>query len=226
MLKAVIFDFDGIIANTEPVHLHAFQLTLGERGIPLTEEDYYANYLAYDDKTFFKRVLEDRGYKHDEVLIAEMMAGKSGFYDDLIKGHIEILPGVKDFISRIEGEYRLAIGSGALRDEILHILNFAGIKKYFEVIVSADDIVNCKPAPDVYIEVLKRLNAVRPGAGAISSGECLVIEDSVSGIKSALSAGMKCLAVTNSHPAKELTQAHMVSDSLKEIGPEDLKRLF
>lgn len=226
VLKAVIFDFDGIIANTEPVHLHAFQLTLGERAIPLTEEDYYANYLAYDDKTFFRRVLEDRGYKHDEGLITEMMDRKSGFYDDLIKGHIEILPGVKDFISRIEGKYRLAIGSGALRDEILHILNFAGIKKYFEVIVSADDIVNCKPAPDVYIEVLKRLNAVRPGAGAISSDECLAIEDSVSGIKSALSAGMKCLAVANSYPAKELTQAHMVRESLKEIGPEDLMRLF
>ena len=155
-----------------------------------------------------------------------MMGRKSVHYEDLIKGHIEILPGVEDFISSIRGKYRLAIGSGALRDEIMHILNFAGIRGYFEVIVSADDIVNCKPAPDVYIEVLKRLNTLKPGAGTISAPECLVIEDSVSGIKAALSAGMKCLAVTNSYPAEELSHAHIISKSLKEIGPEDLERIF
>jgi HAD superfamily hydrolase (TIGR01509 family) len=226
VLKAVIFDFDGIIANTEPVHLSAFQLTLGEWGIPLTEEEYYANYLAYDDKTFFRRVLEDREYKHDDALITEMMGSKSVHYEDLIKGHIEILPGVEDFIRGIRGRYRLAIGSGALRDEIVHILNFAGLKESFEVIVSADDIVNCKPAPDVYIEVLKRLNALKPSTGMISAPECLVIEDSVSGIKAALSAGMKCLAVTNSYLAEELSHAHVISKSLKGLGPEDLKRMF
>jgi beta-phosphoglucomutase len=226
MLKAVIFDFDGVIADTEPVHLKAFQLTLGDRGIALTEEEYYADYLAYDDKTFFRRILEDRGYEHDDALILEMMERKSAYYDKLIEGHIEILPGVKDFIIGIRGKYRLAIGSGALRDEILHILDFSGIKNYFDVIVCAEDIVNCKPAPDVYIEVLNRLNALGHGAGTISASECLVIEDAVSGIKAALSAGMKCLAVTNSYPAEELSRAHMVIESLKEMGPEDLKRIF
>jgi HAD superfamily hydrolase (TIGR01509 family) len=226
MIKSVIFDFDGIIANTEPVHLSAFRLTLGEWGIPLTEEEYYANYLAYDDKTFFRRVLEDRDYKHDDALIAEMMERKSRHYDDSIKGHIEILPGVEDFIRSIRGRYRLAIGSGALRDEIVHILKFAGLRESFEIIVSADDIVNCKPSPDVYIEVLKRLNTLGQGAETISAPECLVIEDSVSGITAALSAGMKCLAITNSYPAEELSHAHVIIKSLKGLGHEDLKRMF
>ncbi|MFI5323055.1 MAG: HAD family hydrolase [Thermodesulfobacteriota bacterium] len=226
MLKAVIFDLDGIIVDTEPVHMSAFQLTLGEWGIPLTEEEYYANYLAYDDKTFFRRVLEDKDYKHDDALIAEMMERKSRHYDNSIRGHIEILPGVEDFISGIRGKYRLAIGSGALKDEIVHILNFTGIRECFEVIVSADDILNCKPAPDVYIEVLNRLNALGPGVETISASECLVIEDSVSGTTAALSAGMKCLAITNSYTAKELSHAHIIAKSLKGIDPEDLKKIY
>jgi HAD superfamily hydrolase (TIGR01509 family) len=226
MLKAVIFDFDGVIADTEPVHLGAFQLTLEGIGIELTEEDYYANYLAYDDNTFFRRLLDDRDYKHEEALIAELMERKSGHYDNLIKGRIEILPGVRDFLEKLSGAYRMAIGSGALRSEITDILEFAGIGGYFEVVVSAEDVENCKPAPDVYLEVLKRLNSQASITGPVSAGECLVIEDSVSGIKAALSAGMKCLAVTNSYPAEELSHAHAVKESLGGVGLEDLRILF
>ena len=226
MLKAIIFDFDGVIADTEPIHLGAFQRTLDGLGIELTKEDYYANYLAYDDKTFFRRFLRDREIKHEDGLISELIERKTGHYYDLIKGNIEILPGVREFIGRLAGRYRIAIGSGALRGEIADILEFAGIGGYFEVIVSAEDIENCKPAPDVYLEVLKRLNAVSPDGEAVSAAECLVIEDSLSGIEAALSAGMKCLAVSNSYAAEELSRAHMVRDSLAGVGIDDLNRLF
>ncbi|HVY54995.1 MAG TPA: HAD family phosphatase [Thermodesulfobacteriota bacterium] len=225
-MKAVIFDFDGVIADTEPIHLGAFQRTLEGLGIELTEEDYYANYLAYDDKTFFRRLLGDRDFKHGDELIPELMERKTAHYFDLIKGNIEILPGVREFLGRLVGRCRMAIGSGALRAEITDILDFAGIRGFFEVIVSAEDIERCKPAPDVYLEVLKRLNAAAPGLQPISPGECLVIEDSLSGIEAALSAGMKCLAVSNSYPAEELTRAHMVSESLTRVGVEDLAQLF
>jgi HAD superfamily hydrolase (TIGR01509 family) len=226
MLKAIIFDFDGVIADTEPIHLGAFQRTLDGLGIELTKEDYYANYLAYDDKTFFRRFLRDREFKHEDNLISELIERKTGHYYDLIKGNIEILPGVREFIGRLAGRCRIAIGSGALRGEITDILEFAGIGGYFEVIVSAEDIENCKPAPDVYLEVLKRLNAASPDGEAISAAECLVIEDSLSGIEAALSAGMKCLAVSNSYAAEELSRAHMVRDSLAGVGIEELNRLF
>ncbi len=226
MLKAVIFDFDGVIADTEPVHLHAFQLTLKENGILLSEEDYYANYLAYDDKTFFKRVLQDREHGHDETLITELMVRKSGHYEDLIKGNIELLPGVKEFLDDITGKYRLAIGSGALRGEILDILEFGGIADYFEVIVSAEEIERCKPAPDVFLEVLDRLNESAGSSKRILPQECLVIEDSVSGVEAALSAGMRCLAVTNSYSAEELRRAHLVKESLKGVKTEDLAGMF
>ena len=226
MLKAVIFDFDGVIANTEPVHLLAFQTTLAGEGVELTEEDYYANYLAYDDRTLFVKLYEDRGLEMSGALLAALMERKSLNYGEMIEGNIELLPGAVDFIKSLTGKYRLAIGSGALEAEILHVLDFAGIRDRFEVVVGADDIANCKPAPDVYIESLRRLNAL-PGDGVkIAPAECLVIEDSISGIRAALAAGMKCLAVTNSYSAAELGEAHAIKPGLLGLDPGSLAHLF
>ena len=226
MLKAVIFDFDGVIANTEPVHLRAFQTTLEGEGVELTEEDYYANYLAYDDRTLFVKLYENRGLEMGDALLAALMERKSLNYDHMIEGNIELLPGAVDFIKSLKGKYRLAIGSGALEAEIVNVLDFAGIRESFEVIVGADRIANCKPAPDVYIEALRRLNAL-PGEGSgITPAECLVIEDSVSGIRAALAAGMKCLAVTNSYSEDELGEAHAIKPGLLGLDPGSLAQLF
>ncbi|MEZ4547394.1 MAG: HAD family hydrolase [Thermodesulfobacteriota bacterium] len=132
------------------------------------------------------------------ALLAALMERKSHNYDHMIEGNIELLPGAVDFIKSLR-KYRLAIGSGALEAEIVNVLDFAGIRESFEVIVGADRIANCKPAPDVYIEALRRLNTLPEEGSEITPAECLVIEDSVSGIRAALAAGMKCLAVTNSY---------------------------
>lgn len=226
MLRAVIFDFDGVIANTEHLHLGAFQKTLAGEGIELTEEDYYANYLAYDDKTLFAKLYEERAVELDDALLSALMDRKSLHYDEMIEGNIELLPGAIDFIKALTGKYRLAIGSGALEAEIFRVLDFAGVRKSFEVIVGADNIENCKPAPDVYIEALRRLNALKPDGPDISPAECLVIEDSISGIRAALAAGMKCLAVTNSYSEAELSEAHAVEPGLKDLDLMSLEHLF
>lgn len=226
MLKAVIFDFDGVIANTEPVHLRAFQTTLEGEGVELTEEDYYANYLAYDDRTLFVKLYEHRGLEMGDAFLAALMERKSLNYDEMIEGNIELLPGAVDFVKSLKGKYRLAIGSGALEAEIVNVLDFAGIRESFEVIVGADRIANCKPAPDVYIEALRLLNTLGGDSAAIAPAECLVIEDSVSGIRAALAAGMKCLAVTNSYSESELGEAHAVKPGLAGLDPASLAHLF
>lgn len=226
MLKAIIFDFDGIIAHSEPIHLKAFQTTLRQYEIALTEEEYYDKYLAYDDRTFFKEILKDRSFEHDEQIIADMMSIKSAHYEDFVIGNIELLPGAEDLIRSAADKYALAIGSGALRGEIVDILRHAGIESYIKVIVSAEDVARSKPAPDVFIEALKRLNKDPLVSGTILAQDCLVIEDSVSGIKAALSAGMKCLAVTNSYPEDKLSRADLVKDSLKDIRLSELESLF
>ena len=226
MLRAVIFDFDGVIANTEHIHLGAFQRTLAGEGVELTEEDYYANYLAYDDKTLFIKLYEDRGLELGAALLTALMDRKSLHYDEMIEGNIEILPGAADFIRSLAGKYRLAIGSGALESEILRVLDFAGLRESFEVVVGADDIANCKPAPDVYLEALRRLNALKAGGEEILPAQCLVIEDSLSGIRAALAAGMKCLAVTNSYTEAELSEAHAVKPGLEDLDLVSLGHLF
>jgi beta-phosphoglucomutase-like phosphatase (HAD superfamily) len=226
MLKAIIFDFDGIIAHTEPIHLKAFQATLGDYDMEMTEGEYFDKYLAYDDKTFFRELFKDRGIESGELTIDEMMSVKSAHFDNLIIGNIQLLPGVRELIKSVGHKYPLAIGSGALGVEIRQILEHARLEGYFKVIVSADEVERSKPAPDVFIEALSRMNQAFVDSGIIYAENCLVIEDSVSGIEAALSSGMKCLAITNSYPADKLSQAHLVKDSLEGLGLDELEALF
>jgi len=226
MLKAIIFDFDGVIADTEPLHLKSFQLTLKENGIELTDEEYASEYLAYDDKTFFKELFKNRKFDHDENIISEFIARKSHHFNNVLRGNILILEGVPDFIATVSGIYPLSIGSGALRSEIVEILEYAELRKHFEIIVSADDVVNCKPDPEVYLKVLDQLNETGLAKDSISADQCLVIEDSVSGIEAAHSAGMRCLAVTNSYNAEKLSQADLITDSLKSISLNQIEDMF
>lgn len=226
MLKAIIFDFDGVIADTESLHLKSFQLTLGEHGIKLTEEEYAKDYLAYDDKTFFKELFKDRNIDHDETKLTEFIDRKSLHFNNILRGNILIIEGVPDFISMLGGKYPLSIGSGAFRSEIVEILKYAGLSQYFDIIVSADDVTNCKPDPEVYLRVLEKLNRRGTHDDEIRAHQCLVIEDSVSGIKAAHSAGMKCLAVTNSYNREKLSQADLITDALDTVSLEQLEGLF
>lgn len=226
MLKAIIFDFDGVIADTEPLHLKAFQLTLQDHGIVLSDEEYFTRYLAYDDRTLFKELFKHRSIEHDESKIADFMSQKSRHFESVLKGNILIIEGIPEFISMLKNRYPLSIGSGALRAEILEILEYAGLRDNFDIIVSADDTQRCKPDPEVYLRVLRELNSLDSVSNEILADECLVIEDSTSGIQAARSAGMKCLAITNSYSAAELSEADLVVDSLKGITAIEIEDLF
>ncbi|MBI2485779.1 MAG: HAD family phosphatase [Deltaproteobacteria bacterium] len=226
MLRALIFDFDGVIADAEPVHMRAFQEVLSEEGLSLSREEYYDRYLALDDKTFFTTVFKDRGKRFDKTLIKSLMDRKSGCYDRFIRENIVIFPGVPNFVKNASKRYALAIGSGALRHEIEFILEYAGIREEFKVITSAEDVTNCKPDPEVFIKALKRINASLISDAKIYPHECLVVEDSIYGIKAAHSAGMRCLAVSNSYPVQKLSEADMVVNGLNEVKIEDLEKLF
>jgi len=225
LFKAVIFDFDGIIADTEPLHLKAFQLTLNEKNIELASDDYYEKYLAYDDKTLFNTLLKERGIEMGEGIVKELMSRKAVHYNILIENNIVLLPGVEDFIKNVSDQSILAIGSGALRHEILSVLEFAGLRDYFKVIVSADEVLNCKPHPEVFVKALKQINETGINTDRISPSECLVVEDSMSGIRAARLAGMKCLAITNSYPEEKLAEADLVKPSLIGFNPREFKEL-
>ncbi|MGQ0792514.1 MAG: HAD family hydrolase [Deltaproteobacteria bacterium] len=224
MLRAIIFDFDGTIADAEPVHFRAFQAALAEEGFPFFESEYVERYLALDDRGFFSAFYSDRGQNLDKAALRAMMSRKSGYFDKFIRENIAIFHGVADFIRAASRKYTLAIGSGALSGEIEFILRHAGLLDEFPIIVSADDVVHCKPHPETFIKALSRINETR--SPHIPARQCLVVEDSIHGIAAARAAGMKCLAVANSYPAERLSSADLVVGSLAEAKFEDLERLF
>ena len=215
MLRAVIFDFNGIIVNDEPIHFKLFQRVLGEEGIILTEDAYYARYLGFDDRGAFMAGYRDNDRSLTDQKLSELIDRKALYYQDAIRNHIVIFPGVKTLVNELAPSVPLAVASGALRHEIATILTTAGLLNYFQAIVSAEDVTQGKPEPEIFWKVLAKLNA---GASPqIEPANCVVIEDSKEGIRGARAAGMKCLAVTNSHPAELLDEANAVVKSLEEV---------
>jgi beta-phosphoglucomutase len=227
MLRAIVFDFDGIIVDAEPVHLKAFQEVLGWNGIFLSEEEYYERYLALDDRTLFSNILRDRNINFNYFTIEDLMKKKSDSYEKLIREEIKIFPGVIDFVNSVYKKYLLGIGSGALKHEIEFILDYVGIKDRFSVIVSAEDVQKCKPDPEVFVKALLKMNKkLRQGSKPIHPSECLVIEDSSAGIRAANLAGMRTLAITNSYSACKLSEANLIAASLLEVEIGHLEELF
>ena len=220
-LTAIIFDFDGVIADTEPPHFAGFRQTLAEIGISLTESDYYANYLGYDDRGCFIAALTAHQRPTDPSTLAQLMQRKAHAYLESVKNHLVILPGVRELV-REAAAYPLAIASGALRHEIEFILEQAGLRKEFLHITGAEDVTRGKPDPQPFLHALNALNRQRREQ-AITAGSCLVIEDSIPGIRGARTAGMKVLAVANTHTIQDLHEAHAVAQSLSQIRLSELR---
>jgi beta-phosphoglucomutase len=225
MLKAVIFDCDGVIADSEPVHLALFQEILKEKGVVLTKEDYLSKYLAMDDRGCFRAVFQDNKKPISDGEIQILIDRKTALYKKKASESLVILPGVVEFVMALSQKYPLAVASGALRGEVTLMLDIAGLRHYFDVVVAAEDVANGKPAPDAFRKALADLNAKFPG-GNIQPVECLVVEDSKHGVASAHAAGMKCLAVCSSYSAEELAAADKVVSVLTGIRVAEVEGLF
>ena len=223
MLRAVIFDFNGIIVDDEPIHFKLFQRVLGEEGIVLTEEAYYARYLGFDDRGAFSFGYREHNRPLSHKTLTELIERKADYYQEAIRNHVAIFPGVKALVADLAQSLPLAVASGALRNEIETILTTARLIEHFKAIVSAEDVERGKPEPDIFLKALAVLNA--QNGNGIRASECVVIEDSKEGIKGARRAGMKCLAVTNSHPPELLTDANAVVKTLEAVTLDFLKSL-
>jgi beta-phosphoglucomutase len=226
MLRAVIFDFNGIIVDDEPIHFELFRRVLDEEGITLTEEDYYKRFLGFDDRGAFTHAFEEHSRQLNELALAHLIERKAAYYEEAIRKKMKVFPGVATLVSNLSNQLPLAIASGALRNEIETILTALNLRPHFRVIVSAEDVTRGKPEPEIFLKALAQLNAAPHSGRRIEVPECLVIEDSKEGIRGARRAGMKCLAVTNSHPATELHEADAVVKSLAEVNLAFLQDLF
>jgi beta-phosphoglucomutase len=220
-LRAIIFDFDGVIAHTEPLHFAALQGVLAGIDIVLTEAEYYRDYLGFDDRGCFMTALQQHRRQVTTAVVTELMHHKARAYLAAVKEHLVIFPGVRELVREAAERYPLAIASGALRNEIELILEESGLRKAFRHITSAEDVTRGKPAPDPFLHAMAGLNKSLENR-SLTPGECLVIEDSLPGIRGACAAGMKVLAVANTHALQDLHEAHSLTHSLADIRLSDL----
>ena len=221
-LQAIVFDFDGVIANSEPLHLRGFQHTLADRGIALTTEEYFTRYLGYDDVGVFRQVALDRGVTLTDDDVARMVERKGEHVQHLLSAGEVLFPGAAEFIRRAAARVPVAIASGAQRHEIEEILEATGLREHFAIIVAAGETVRGKPSPDPYaraFQLLQRSNA------SLLQDRCVAIEDSRWGLVSARDAGLRCVGVMNSYPASELPGAELVVEGLNTLTLEMLDRL-
>jgi len=222
-LQAIIFDFDGVIADSEPLHFRAFQQALAEDGHELSSREYYERYLGYDDVGTFQAFAQDRGLAADTQHIAGLVARKGEKLQALLQGGTVLFPGALEFVKSAAQAVPIGIASGALHHEIIEVIAAAGVADLFAAIVASGDTPESKPSPAPYRLAFERL---RDASGAnLDPRRCVAIEDSRWGLESARGAGLRCVGVTNSYPAGELTGAELVVSGLHTLTLEALDRL-
>ncbi len=222
-LQAIVFDFDGVIANSEPLHLKAFQLALAQEGVELAAADYYAHYLGYDDVGMFEALARDRGIAMNGDAVGELVTRKGQRMQELLRSGSVVFPGATEFIRAAAAVVPIAIASGAMRHEIEEVIDAAGMTDLFATIVAAGDTPLSKPSPAPYRLALERL---RESSGRdIDPRRAVAIEDSKWGLESAQGAGLRLVGVTNSYPAHELTGAELVVEGLQSLTLPALDRL-
>jgi beta-phosphoglucomutase len=222
-LQAVIFDFDGVIADSEPLHFRAFQQALAEDGLELAAKEYYARYLGYDDVGMFQAFGDDHGVPMDDARVSLLVSRKGVKLQAMLTAGSVLFPGAVDFVRAAASAVPIAIASGALRHEIDEVIEAAGVGNLFAAIVASGDTPQSKPSPAPYRLAFERLQDAT--GAALDPQRCVAIEDSRWGLESARGAGLRCVGVTNSYPADELTGAELVVSGLHALTLEALDRL-
>lgn len=221
-VRAVIFDFDGVLVDSEPLHFRALRDTLAGEGIAIDEAEYASCYLAYNDREAIRLAFERHGRPQAPERIAALVALKSTVFDALAP-EVPYFPGARDLVLRLHPRLPLAIASGALCSEIERILEAGGLREAFQAVVGAEDVAHGKPHPEPYRTALGRLQLRERG---LAPEDCLVLEDSVPGILSARAAGMRVIGVAHTYPPEKLASAHRVVQSLGEVDPSRLDALL
>ena len=213
MISTVIFDLDGLIADTEPLHCRAYQMAFAERGVGLNANEY-AEHWVRNGKGIVDWV-ESRGLAVDPH---GLRVRKSEHYLTLLESSLRPMEGALELLDALQGIRRMALASSSYRDAIDGVLAGLQIAPYFEAIVSGLDVANVKPSPDIFLKAARDL--------AVDPSECLVLEDAEKGIISAHGAGMRCVAVPNDFTKHhDFSMATRVCSSLREVNFDFLREL-
>ncbi len=203
--RGIIFDMDGVLVNTEPLHFQATQEILASYGVPLTEADYFSRYIVYSDWEVMEMLLPP------DLSRPAACAAKSARYLELVRTGIPAFPDGLDLLRRAVG-WRVALATGSMRQEAELALATHGILDRFETIVTREDCTEGKPSPEPFLRAAK--------AVGVMPVRCVVIEDTPGGVQAAKAGGMHCVAVTHSCPAWRLAAADLVVDDLRQVDLE------
>jgi phosphoglycolate phosphatase/beta-phosphoglucomutase len=229
MIKAVFFDFNGVIIDDEALHEKAFREVLQTEGIEISEEDYLSA-LGADDRNFVRLMFERKGKDLSDEVSRSVIERKTEIYRSYIAKDIPLFPGIENFIKTCAQQFHLAVVSMARRAEIEYVLERADLLEYFPIIVTADEVSVCKPDPTCYKVAFRQMDRFRlaEGRNPLVQKGCLVIEDSPPGTMAGKAAGMNVLGVTNTVSAEKLREAgaDSVTKNLADWTPSAINRVF
>jgi len=227
LLRAIIFDFDGILVDSEPLIMKLIQEMAAREGWVLTEAEYFGDYLALDDRGVIEHLWRTHGRPLNITRRNELLAWKINAYEKIIHDGLPAIPGAAEFVLYAADRFPLAIASGSLRAEIEHLLQKLGLREKFAVLATADDCERSKPDPEVYLKALSRLRELpKLREQALEPVECLAIEDAPLGVVAAQAAGMKCLALAHSRHRDDLQHADWVASRFSEVNLEAIRAAF
>lgn len=222
MLRAIVFDFDGVVVDSEPLHHRAFLDIVEPMGLELDYETYLREYIGFDDRDAFRAMMRRLERPADDATIARLGREKARAFERRAAEAVVAVPGVLALIdAAADAGLPIAIASGATRADIDLMLGALGIAGRFETIVSADDVARSKPDPSSYALAVQRLAACHPDARLLP-GQCLAIEDTAAGIASARGAGLMTLGLTTTGPAAALADAGRVIADLQGVTVDQL----
>lgn len=229
VLRAILFDFNGVLVDDEPIHLELMQRVLAEEGLDLTPEDYRAHYLGLDDRACFTAILEAAGRPASPETLSRLTARKAAYYQLRIRQQgYPFFPGAAELIrAAAAAGLMLGVVSAALREEVEGALEQIDVRPHFKAVVTAEDVGAGKPDPESYRRGLEQLNALPPlPRRLLHPHEVLAIEDSPAGLGSAAASGLMTLAVAHTYPAAELAAADHVVPSLADVSLDRIRELF
>ncbi len=237
MFDAIIFDFDGVIADTEPLHCAAFVKILAPYGIDLNYATYLKRYVGYDDRDMFRAIFADNAIDLNSDLLKNLIAHKADIFAKIVSKGVVPCEGIIDLIQSVSKHYRLAICSGALKRDIDLILSAigdgvlekeieggagggvgGGVGSLFDVIITAEDVQRSKPDSECYRLAVDALD--------LTSEQCIAVEDTIAGIESAQGAGLRVLGVATTYDIDQLSLADHVVSSLVNVSLNDLRQWF